>query len=173
MSFLFRWAFKYGDDILACLTIFGNIYVTHKFRRELKLLPYARLTCYLPVVGIGALSCYIFNNIIISSRIVKSNKCPLCVSTRATLGQIAFGLAYPLVAATTVCFFMADRLLTYPVPPLTRAPREVFNLAKRIVLKNPRPYLIIGAIHMIASAFITFQKHDTLMKLQQQSNRNY
>lgn len=119
----------------------------------------------MPVVGIASMTCFGFQNIIISSQIVKSNRCPLCVSTKAIIGQVMLGVGYPLLAASTVCFYMADKLLTYPVPPLLKAPREVFQLAKKIVLKNPRPYLIIGAMHLIASSIITFQKQQTMSRL--------
>lgn len=170
--FPFRWSFKYGDSILGCLTVFGGLVITRIFRRELKLLPYARLTCYAPVVGVASVTCFVFQNIFVSSEIVKSNRCPLCVSTKAIIGQVAFGLGYPLLAASLVCFYTADKLLTYPVPPLLKAPREVFQLAKKIVLKNPRPYLIIGAVHMIASSIITFQKQQTMARLNFKSS-NY
>lgn len=150
---------------MGCLTVFGGIAITRIFRRELKLLPYARLTCYVPVVGIASLTCYVYQNVVVSTQIVKSNRCPLCVSTKAVVGQVMLGLGYPVFAATLVCFYTADKLLTYPVPPLIKAPREVFQLAKKILVKNTRPYLIIGAMHMIASSIITFQKQETMARL--------
>lgn len=126
---------------------------------------YARVTCYMPVVSIASLGCFGFQNLLISSQIVKSNNCPLCLSTKAIIGQVMLGVGYPMIASALVCFYTADKLLTYPVPPLLKAPREVFQLAKKIVLKNPRPYLILGAMHFIAGSFITFQKQQTMANL--------
>lgn len=144
----------------------GGLFTTFVFRKALKIRPYARMTCYFPVVGVAALSTYLISAGVISAEIVMSKKCPLCIWTKANLGQFATGVVYPLIGAPVVCFYMADRLLTYPVPPLVRAPREAFTLFYKIVSKNSRPFLIIGAVNIIACSIVTYLKQDAFQTVE-------
>lgn len=123
------------------------------------------MTCYMPSVGLSALSTFAFHHIIISGDIVAARSCPLCIQTKASLIQLAIGVGYPIIAASSVCFFTAEKLLTYPIPPLFRAPKEVFALFGKIILKTPRPYLVISALHLIATSFITYEKQKSFFKI--------
>lgn len=163
---LFRWPFTYGDDFLGSLATLGTFYITHYFRKELKLRPYARLTSYIPVVGLSAFGCYFFNAGYVTCNILRADSCPLCISTQASIGQLFFGLCYPLFMAPVVCFYLADKIMTYPVPPIFRAPREVFLLFSKLVRKNQRPFLVIGAMHMLSASIITFNKQNCIMNLE-------
>lgn len=59
---------------------------------------------------------------------------------------MGLGVAYPLLVAPLVGFYLADRLLTYPVPPLRRAPRELLKLWWTLILKNNARGLCASAV---------------------------
>ncbi|KFM64942.1 hypothetical protein X975_09645, partial [Stegodyphus mimosarum] len=70
-----------------------------------------------------------------------------------------------MVLAPVIAFFLADKLLTYPVPPLARAPKETFNVWLKLVKKNTRAFSILAALHVAGATFITYQKEKSFFEL--------
>ncbi|XP_015919594.1 uncharacterized protein [Parasteatoda tepidariorum] len=152
------WSFKHGDDILCGSAALTSFYISYFFRKQLKLRHYSKLTCYTPVVGLSTAACFVVQSGIINSNILSADRCPLCILTKASYLQLGVGLIYPLLMAPTVNFYIADKLLTYPIPPLGRAPREVYQLWLKFILKIPRPIFISAAAQVFLATLITQQK---------------
>ncbi|XP_035215445.1 uncharacterized protein LOC118189023 [Stegodyphus dumicola] len=163
------WPFVYGDEIASTMSIGSSIYIIHFFRKQLKIRQYGRLTCYTPVVGLASFFTYALQSIYVTEDILMEKSCPLCVSLRASLGHVAFGVVYPMILAPIIGFFLADKLLTYPVPSLTRAPKETLNVWLRLVKKNTRAFSILAALHFAGAMFITYQKEKSYFELKLKS----
>ncbi|KAG8178223.1 hypothetical protein JTE90_025107 [Oedothorax gibbosus] len=149
------WHFRWGGDIGAFMGSLSALYIMYNLRRELKLRQYARLTCYLPVIGMAGFLTETMYDVFITPQILTGRKCPLCISTKAAALQIGLGVVYPLVLSPLIGFYLADRLLTYPVPSLSRAPGEMLKLWAKLVLKSPRPLIASAVLQGAVMAYIT------------------
>ncbi|GIX86307.1 uncharacterized protein CDAR_590121 [Caerostris darwini] len=152
------WAFKFGDDVLGIMNAVSGAFVMHEVRKHLKLRPHVRGTCYIPVTALAYTLTDVFHSNYISRKILERDSCSLCITTKAGIIQAALGVAYPLIISPIIGFYMADKLLTYPIPSIHRAPQELFYLWMKIVAKNRRFILVSSTIQIVAAALVTFEK---------------
>ncbi|XP_054722874.1 uncharacterized protein LOC129232798 [Uloborus diversus] len=152
------WPFSFGDNILSLVSCLGAYHTTYYLRKVLNVRPYARLTCYSPVMGMAGIASFLFQSEHITAKVLERGECSLCVALRSAAGQVGCGTIYPLLIAPIICFYLADRLLSYPVPPLARAPMEVLKLYGRLLAKNPRPFFGFAAANVVAAFAISLQK---------------
>ncbi|GFY70770.1 uncharacterized protein TNIN_271331 [Trichonephila inaurata madagascariensis] len=152
------WPFVYGNDLLGILNGINGSFFMHGIRKELKLRPYAPFTCYFPVATIGYVVTDLIHSQYITKKVLQTESCTLCTVTTGAILQASMGVAYPLILSPLLGFYMADRLLTYPVPSINRAPKEVFRLWLKMVTRNPRFVINSVILQLIAASYVTVEK---------------
>ncbi|GFR07340.1 uncharacterized protein TNCT_382451 [Trichonephila clavata] len=152
------WSFVYGNDLLGILSSINGSFIMHGVRKELKLRPYAPLTCYFPVASIGYVVTDIIHSHYVTKKVLQAEGCSLCTVTKGAILQASMGVAYPLLLSPLIGFYMADRLLTYPVPSINRAPKEVFWLWIKMVTRNPRFVINSIILQLVAASYVIVEK---------------
>lgn len=141
----------------------SSFYIMYNVRQHLKLRNFAPATCYLPVAGLSCFFAEMAQDHFVTSRVLTGRTCPMCISTYAGTLQMFLGVGYPLIIAPLIGFYLADRLLTYPVPPLRRAPGELLRLWWSLIMKNPRPLFSSAILQGAVMMFVTQQKQEFVM----------
>ncbi|CAL1280636.1 unnamed protein product [Larinioides sclopetarius] len=152
------WSFKYGNDLLGIMNAMNGSLIMHNIRKQLNLRPYARVTCYAPIAALSYILTDGFHANFITRQILGFESCPICIVIKAGLMQASLGVAYPFVLAPLIGFYISDRLLTYPVPSIHRAPKELFNLWLKMITKNPRFIYASITIQVVAACLVTSEK---------------
>ncbi|XP_055909169.1 uncharacterized protein LOC129944034 [Eupeodes corollae] len=161
------WALNYAPEILGVCGTFTGIYMNNYFRGKLKLGQYGKLSTYLPIVVLPAITTLIYHKFFIQKELLlEPFQCPTCLQLRAAAFQTCLGVIYPSLLAPIASFMFATRHYTFRLPSVTEKPMEVVALLRKMT----KPIVpTIGAVisfHALLAMYITFKETQQYINVQ-------
>ncbi|XP_037949994.1 uncharacterized protein LOC119681010 [Teleopsis dalmanni] len=160
-------ALRNGPAVLSVLSGVTGFFVNNHYRKYLRLGVYGRSSTYLPIVVIPALFTYMTHKYFVQRDLILTPiACPLCLQTRASAFQSGIGCVYPTVLAPFAAFMFATRHYTYRLPSITKNPKDVFKLWRKMTRPITPVLATIFVGQAIAAAYITYREQLEYLRLQ-------
>ncbi|KAL1491970.1 hypothetical protein ABEB36_012481 [Hypothenemus hampei] len=142
------FALRYGPYILGGAALISGAFFNNHFRKKFMLRNLGHLSTYLPICFVPGFSAILLHSELVLKKVVLLNfdTCPLCLQTRAAALQATLGVVFPAILAPIGCASLALRYGTYNIPYFQKAPREAFEIVRKMYTKihTKSMYLFIG-----------------------------
>ena len=166
---------RYGALGLSVLTAACSVAVTAHYRSVLRLRSHGLITALAPAMAIPAASVGVTHHVlVVRDLLLFETPCPVCVNLRAVGIQLGFSVLLPVVMGTISNFHLAERKLTYPLPPLAQDPRTWAATWRTLSRPLARPLAVMAALNAVCAAFVTHREATefyTLLEKQQREER--
>lgn len=172
--------YRCGTGLLGGLAAATGVYLNNYYRTKLRIGKYGRITSYLPIVAIPAMCTMAFHVQYVIPGVTLQTDCPVCIETRAAAIQAALGSIVPTILAPLSAFPLAVQYSTYNLPYVTREPRKVFEVWRKLSKPISNILLLLFVGQAVAGALIAHWEaksvhtvHRKLMELEKSLDEQY
>lgn len=161
---------------MSVLAAVGGIYINSHYRTKLRLGSYGRLSSYLPIVALPAITTSLIHSVIIQPEfMMQKQPCAMCTQIKGGLFHASLAIAYPMVLSPLASFMVSSRVdltanpfnnylpfqfasrhYTFRMP--TDGYRGILNLYVKMTKPILTPLTVAFCLNMMIGMFITYRE---------------
>lgn len=104
---------RYSGQGLSILAAIGGIYINNHYRTKLKLGSYGRVSSYLPIVALPAITTNIIHSVVVQPDfMMQKQPCAMCTQIKGGLLHASLAIAYPMVLSPLASFMVWNSLFS-------------------------------------------------------------
>lgn len=93
---------------MAVCAAMGGIYINNHYRTKLRLGTYGRVTSYLPIVALPAITTTLIHSLIVQPDfMLQKERCAMCIQLKGGLIHASLAVVYPMVLAPLASFMVS------------------------------------------------------------------
>lgn len=159
------------------LAAINGIYINNHYRTKLRLGTYGRLSSYLPIVALPAITTSLIHSVIVQPEfMLQKQPCAMCTQIKGGLFHASLAVAYPMVLSPLASFMVsepsdslvrfaliapfvfqfASRHYTFRMP--TDGYRGILSLYVKMTKPILTPLAIAFGLNMIAGMYLTYRQ---------------
>lgn len=147
---------RYSGQGLSILAAIGGIYINNHYRTKLRLSTYGRLSSYLPIVALPAITTGIVHSLIVQPEfMLQKQPCAMCTQIKGGLIHASLAVVYPMVLSPLASFMFASRHYTFRMP---EGVKGIFNLYVKMTKPILTPLTVAFCVNMMIGMFVTYRE---------------
>lgn len=91
------------------LAAIGGIYINNHYRTKLRLANYGRLSSYLPIVALPAITTSLIHSVVVKPDfMLQKQPCAMCTQIKGGLLHASLAIVYPMVLSPLASFMVSS-----------------------------------------------------------------